>query len=186
METPELFDAILADLARALRRVDATQVEDLKEAILSADRVFIAGRGRSGLQMKAFAMRLMHLGLTVHVVDDVTTPAVAEADLLLVGSSSGRTASLLRHVDTAKGIGTSIAAVTGNLESPIAAAAKILVHIPASNFKAGANTGEDSVLVMGSLFEHCLGLLCDLLIIRLKRALQVDESAMNARHANLE
>ncbi len=186
METPELFDAILADLARTLRQVDATQVEDLKEAILSANRIFIAGRGRSGLQMKAFAMRLMHLGLTVHIVDDVTTPAVAEADLLLVGSSSGRTASLLRHVYTAKEIGASIAAVTGNLESPIAAAAKTLVHIPASNFKAGAKTGEDSVLVMGSLFEHCLGLLCDLLIIRLKHALQVEESAMNARHANLE
>ena len=42
------------------------------------------------------------------------------------------------------------------------------------------------MLVMGSLFEHCLGLLCDLLIIRLKQSLEVDESAMNARHANLE
>ncbi len=186
METPELFDAILADLSRTLRQVDATQVERLKAAILSADRVFIVGKGRSGLQMKAFAMRLMHLGLTVHVVDDVTTPALSRNDLLLVGSSSGRTASLLRHVDTAQEIGTSIATLTGNLESPIAAAAKILVHIPASNFKAGAQSGEDTVLVMGSLFEQCLGLVCDLLIIRLKHALQVDESAMNARHANLE
>ncbi|MCY4069781.1 MAG: SIS domain-containing protein [Chloroflexi bacterium] len=186
METPELFDAILADLSRALKQVDATQVEDLQEAILSAERIFIAGKGRSGLQMKAFAMRLMHLGLTVHVVDDVTTPSVADADLLLIGSSSGRTASLLRHVATAQAIGASIATVTGNLESPIAASAKTLVHIPATNFKSGANHGEDSVLVMGSLFEHCLGLLCDLLIIRLKHAFGVDESAMNARHANLE
>lgn len=186
METPELFEAILADLSRALRQVDATQVERLQEAMLSADRIFIAGRGRSGLQMKAFAMRLMHLGLTVHVLDDVTTPSIAAADLLLIGSASGRTDSLLRHVATAKEIGTSIATFTGNLESPIAAAAKTLVHIPASNFKAGAKSGEDSVLVMGSLFEHCLGLTCDLLIIRLKHALGVDESAMNARHANLE
>ncbi len=186
MESPELFEAILADLSRTLRQVDAAQLEDLKEAILSADRVFIAGRGRSGLQMKAFAMRLMHLGLTVHVLDDVTTPAIARKDLLLVGSSSGRTASLLRHVHTAGQVGASIATLTGNLESPIAAAAKTLVHIPATNFKAGAKSGQDSVLVMGSLFEHCLGLVCDLLIIRLKDRLQVDESAMNARHANLE
>ncbi len=186
MRTPELFDAILADLSRALRQVDASQIEQLQAAILSADRVFIAGKGRSGLQMKAFAMRLMHLGLTVHVLDDVTTPAIAAADLLLIGSASGRTASLLRHAATAQGIGASIATVTGNLESPIAAAAKTLVHIPASNFKAGAKSGQDSVLVMGSLFEHCLGLVCDLLIIRLKHALGVDESAMNARHANLE
>ena len=39
---------------------------------------------------------------------------------------------------------------------------------------------------MGSLFEHCLGLICDLLIIRLKRTLRVAESEMKARHANLE
>ena len=186
METSELFDAILADLSRTLGQLDATQVEDLQDAILSADRVFIAGKGRSGLQMKAFAMRLMHLGLTVHVVDDVTTPALAEGDLLLVGSSSGRTASLLRQVATARQIGATIATVTGNLESPIADAAGTLVYIPASNFKSGAKSKEKSVLVMGSLFEHCLGLLCDLLIIRLKHALNVDESAMNARHANLE
>lgn len=186
MRTPDLFEAILADLSRTLRQVDPTRLEHLQAAILGADRIFIAGKGRTGLQMKAFAMRLMHLGLTVHVLDDVTTPSIAAADLLLIGSASGRTASLLRHVDTAQAIGASIAIVTGNLESPIAAAAQTRVHIPASNFKAGANSGEDSVMVMGSLFEHCLGLLCDLLIIRLKHALQVDESAMNARHANLE
>ena len=57
---------------------------------------------------------------------------------------------------------------------------------PPAIFKSGAKSREKSVLVMGSLFEHCLGLLCDLLIIRLKRSLNVDESAMNARHANLE
>ena len=46
--------------------------------------------------------------------------------------------------------------------------------------------GNDSVLVMGSLFEHCLGLLCDLIIVRLKAAREMEEAAMNARHANLE
>ena len=76
METPELIDAILADVGRALRQVDPAQVDEICSAILSADRVFIAGKGRSGLQMKAFAMRLMHLGLSAHVVDDVTPPAI--------------------------------------------------------------------------------------------------------------
>ena len=60
------------------------------------------------------------------------------------------------------------------------------MYIPASNFKSGRPSGTDSVLVMGSLFEHCLGLLCDLLIIRLKAKLGVDQNEMNARHANLE
>lgn len=186
METPELIDAILGDLGRALCQVDPRQVDDICKAILSADRIFIAGKGRSGLQMKAFAMRLMHLGFSVHVVDDVTTPAIAAADLLLIGSASGRTGSLLRYIDTARETGARLATFTGVMDSPIATAAASVLHIPATNFKAGSPSAVESVLVMGSLFEHCLGLLCDLIVIRLKLALGAEESAMNARHANLE
>ena len=182
----ELVNAILADVGRTLRQVDADEVEALLSALLSAERVYLAGKGRTGLQMRAFAMRLMHLGLTVHVVDDVTTPAIGAGDLLLIGSSSGRTGSLLRYVETVDATGARLATLTGNIESPIAAAADNRIYIPATNFKAGGKAGADSVLVMGSLFEHCLGLLCDLLIIRLKAALDVDEAQMNARHANLE
>ena len=186
MDYHELVDAILDDIGRTLGQVDPAQVEALQAALLSAERVFIAGKGRTGLQMRAFAMRLMHLGLKIHIVDDVTTPAIGAADLLLIGSSSGRTSSLLRYVDTVSAVGANLAALTGNLDSPIAAAADTIVHIPASNFKAGGPRGEQSILVMGSLFEHCLGLLCDLLIIRLKAQLKVTEAEMNARHANLE
>ena len=162
------------------------RVDNICTAILAADRIFVAGKGRSGLQMRGFAMRLMHLGLTAHVVDDVTTPAIGAGDLLLIGSASGRTGSLLRYVDTVRETGAALAAFTGNLDSPIAAAARTVAHIPASNFKAGRKSGLESVLVMGSLFEQCLGLLCDLIIIRLKAARNIEEAAMNARHANLE
>lgn len=186
MDTAELIDAIVADIRRALGQVDPAQIAAACDAILAADRVFVAGKGRSGLQMRAFAMRLMHLGLTVHVVDDVTTPAIKRGDLLLIGSSSGRTGSLLRYLEPVRSSGASMTAFTGNLESPIAAAAATLVYIPATNFKAGRQTGVDSVLVMGSLFEHCLGLLGDMIIIHLKAALGIEEAEMNARHANLE
>ena len=73
MDTCDLIDEILADIGRTLHQVDSAQIDATCLAILSADRIFVAGKGRSGLQMKAFAMRLMHLGLSVHVVDDVTT-----------------------------------------------------------------------------------------------------------------
>lgn len=186
MEIPELVDAILGDITRTLRRVDPAQIEALQSALISAERVFIAGKGRSGLQIRAFAMRLMHLGFAVHVVDEITTPAIGAGDLLLIGSSSGRTASLLRYAELVSAAGAKLAAFTGDIDSPIALAAETLVYIPATNFKAGRGSGDESVLVMGSLFEHCLGLLCDLIIIRLKALLNETEAAMNARHANLE
>ena len=71
METPELIDAIVADIARALGQVDPAQIDKAIDMILAADRVFIAGKGRSGLQMRAFAMRLMHVGLRVDELADV-------------------------------------------------------------------------------------------------------------------
>ena len=186
MDSRDLIEAILADIGRTLRQVDPLAIDEICGVILAADRVFIAGKGRSGLQMRAFAMRLMHLGLTVYVVDDATTPAIGAGDLLLIGSSSGRTGSLLRYIDAARTAGAALAAFTGAPDSPIATAAATIVHIPATNFKAEKPAGIDSVLVMGSLFEHCLGLICDLIIIRLKAARGIDEAAMNARHANLE
>ncbi len=186
MEHEPLLNAILDDVSRTLRAVEASQVAETQAAILAAERVFVAGKGRSGLQMRAFAMRLMHLGLRVHAVDEVTAPAIGAGDLLLIGSGSGRTGSLLRYAEALPATGASLALFTGNPGSPLAALARTVLVIPASNYKAGPRVGGDAVLVMGSLFEHCLGLLCDLLVINLKATLAVDESAMRARHANLE
>ena len=184
METTELIDDILGDIRAALEAVDAAQIDALQREILAANRVFVAGKGRTGLQMRAFAMRLMHLGLSVHVVDEVTTPAVGAGDLLLLGSSSGRTRSLVGAVESLAGLDARLAVICGSLDSPIARAADALVYLPATNFKAGG--GADSALVMGALFEHCLGLLGEMLVIRLKEALAVDDAEMNARHANIE
>ena len=40
----------------------------LASQLLKADRVFVAGMGRSGFVMRGLAMRLRHLGLDAHVV----------------------------------------------------------------------------------------------------------------------
>jgi 6-phospho-3-hexuloisomerase len=186
MQTEELISAILDSLSSTLHQVDIGEIDALRDALLHAKRVFIAGKGRTGLQMRAFAMRLMHLGLQVHVVDDVTTPSIQSSDLLLVGSGSGRTASLVQYVENAQSTGAAVGAIVGDPASAVAVAANYMVAIPASNFKSGEYSREKSVLVMGALFEHTLGLLCDLIIIQLKAALGISEEEMNSRHANLE
>ncbi|MCJ7739169.1 MAG: 6-phospho-3-hexuloisomerase, partial [Anaerolineae bacterium] len=64
----ELASLVLQELTRSLHSIDTDQVRELARGVLKADRVFMAGRGRSGLHMRAFAMRLMHLGLRAFVV----------------------------------------------------------------------------------------------------------------------
>jgi 6-phospho-3-hexuloisomerase len=46
------------------------------------------------------AMRFMHLGYTVFIVE--TTPAILEGDLLLVASGSGTTSSVVSSAEKAK------------------------------------------------------------------------------------
>lgn len=181
-----LVDALLEELAAALRGVDDEAVDALRRKLVEAHRVFVAGRGRSGLQMRAFAMRLMHLGRTVYVVDDVTTPGIRRGDLLLIGSGSGRTASLVHYATRACEEGAQVALITAARDSPIAQQAGCVVQIPAPTPKlADSGTGR-SVQPMGTLFEQALGLLLDLLILQLMGDLDASAEQMFARHANLE
>jgi 6-phospho-3-hexuloisomerase len=83
---------ILKELEATLAHVSEVEIAAAQKMILAARRVFVTGAGRSGLALKMAAMRLMHLGLTVHVAGEVTTPAIGQGDLLLVASGSGTTA----------------------------------------------------------------------------------------------
>src|SRR5437868_8212472 len=103
---------VLDELGETMRALDPGGLRALEEQLVAARRVFVAAAGRSGLVVRAFAMRLMHLGLHAHVVGDVTTPAFAAGDLLVIGSGSGEPESpgaLGRKANTLGGV---LAAVT--------------------------------------------------------------------------
>src|SRR5690242_20696995 len=108
-EIKNVLSAIPAELAACLGRVDENEVARAVDALASAPRIFVAGAGRSGLATRGFAMRLMHMGKQVYIVGDTTTPGIASGDLLVIGSGSGRTASLLGAATKAKDLGASVA-----------------------------------------------------------------------------
>lgn len=182
----DLLSGIMGELEIALRAVDEDHAASLVGRMMAAERLFLAGQGRSGLVMRAFAMRLMHLGLQSHFVGDVTTPGIAGGDLLILGSGSGRTASLREHAHTANRLGAGVVLITADPKSPIAAQAGLIVVIPAPTPKAGPAFRGRSIQPMGSLFEQALGLLCDLLVLDLMDRIPVSAEAMFSRHANLE
>ena len=167
---------IHAEIERSLEEVDKEECARLADRILGAERVFLAGAGRSGLAVRAFAMRLMHLGLTVHMVGEVTTPAIAAGDLLVVGSRSGETSSLTAAARKARSLGAAVALVTARPDSSLAAHSDLLVRIPAA----------ESSQPMGSLFEQVLFLVFDALVLFLLERAGTDAGGMSSRHANLE
>jgi 6-phospho-3-hexuloisomerase len=173
------LDAIyreLSDIASALPRGEA---ESLASAVRDARRVFLTGMGRSGLMMRAFAMRLMQLGVTVFVVGDTTTPSIAKGDLLVVGSRFGRSGSLAHHVDIARREGARVAVVTMDPATPLARSADLVATIPVAG-------GGPSKQPLGTLFEQSLLVYLDAVVLLLKRLLHKTEGAMRKRHTNLE
>ncbi len=128
------------ELRELFGRIDGAPLERLVALLAEAPRIFLLGAGRSGLVMRGFAMRLMHLGRSAHVVGEATTPALRSGDLLVIGSGSGATASLRAVCDRAKGLGAVIALVTTARQSPIGRLAELIVEIPATTPKGSPSS----------------------------------------------
>ena len=68
---------LMASKIRAIANtISDEDVENFIEILLRAKRIYVMGAGRSGLVAKAFAMRLMHLGMQAFVVGGTITPAL--------------------------------------------------------------------------------------------------------------
>jgi len=178
--------SVAGELADCLAGVSAEQVEQAVQVIDSANRLFLGGAGRSALAVCGFAMRLMHLGKTVHVVGDVTTPGIGKGDLLLIGSGSGRTASLLNAATTAKTLGATVVLVTIDPASPIGELADVVVQVPAPSPKAAGGGASQSAQPMGSLFEQSMFVLFDIVVMLLMDRTGISSDQMFTRHANIE
>ncbi|MFC5447499.1 6-phospho-3-hexuloisomerase [Paenibacillus aestuarii] len=178
-------DEILKELVRSVNRIDEGQAEALVEGILRARRIFTAGAGRSGLILRAFAMRLMHMGLQASVVGEAVTPGIGKEDLLIIGSGSGETKSLVSMAVKATSIGASIALITTNPESAIGCSADLIVRIAAAA-KEEADRASSTIQPMGSLYEQTALLLLDAVVLRLMDRLEIDATSMLGMHANLE
>jgi 6-phospho-3-hexuloisomerase len=104
----------------------------------------------------------------------------------VIGSGSGRTASLVNYAEKVKTMNAHIALVTIASDSPVGKLADVVICIDASTPKLGNSTVRRSIQPMGNLFEQTLGLLLDTTTMLLMSDLQQTSEHMFARHANLE
>lgn len=167
-----------------LREASAGTLDAAAESLQRAERVFVLGAGRSGLALKMTAMRLMHLGLDVHVVGEVTAPAIARGDVLLVASGSGTTGAIVRAAETAAATGVGIVALTTDDGSPLARLAEVTVVIPAAAKQD--HGGPISQQYSGGLFEQSVLLVGDAIFHTLWKASGATAEELWPRHANLE
>lgn len=184
MGTHEFAAKIVEELKLSFSRMPESTGDRLADAIVEANRIFIAGAGRSGLMIKAFAMRLMHLGFRVYVIGETVTPGVEEGDLLLIGSGSGETRTLIGMADKAKSLRARVAVLTTQPQSSIGVLADLVLPLPgAPKDHAGSSL---TIQPMGSLFEQTLLLFLDAVILRLMSERDETSTTMYGKHANLE
>jgi 6-phospho-3-hexuloisomerase len=164
--------------------------------LLNAKRIYVIGAGRSGLVAKAFAMRLMHLGLNAYVVGETITPALNKGDVMVIFSGSGRTKTVADLAETAKEIGGKICLITSNADSRIGKIADCTVIIEhhrdsveddALEFEIRQMMGDHkSFAPLGTIFETASMIFADAVISRMMEIAKIDETALKNRHTNIE
>ena len=187
MKIKEILLNVTKELETCFAQLKEGELQALEDAIKAADRVFVAGAGRSLLMARCLAMRLMHMGFSAYVVGETVTPAILPGDLLIIASGSGATGTLVVMAQKCKKVGAKLALITIHPDSPIGKLADMTVEVKAATSKdaesavksiqPGANTFEQSVLLIG-----------DAIVIDLFSSGDLDEinAQLMARHANLE
>jgi len=165
-------------------QADLTSLDDAARHLSGAKRVFVLGAGRSGIALNMTAMRLMHLGLSVHVVGEITAPAITAGDVLLTASGSGTTSAIVRAAETAAGLGANVVAITTAADSPLAKLASVVVVLPAATKQD--HSGAASQQYAGGLFEQAVGLVGDAIFHSLWKASGATAEQLWTRHSNLE
>lgn len=175
----EYFEQVKIDIKK-----QEEPVTKLIAEIVSANKIFAFGLGRSGLVVKAFAMRLMHLGLSVYVVGETICPTPQKDDLLVVFSGSGGKPLIPNDIPTtlayaklAKTKGTKVVCITQNNDSELAKISDVAIVL---NTKPDEQ--EKELALMGTLFETMAGVLADAIIAELKHQLSKTESDMKKNH----
>jgi 6-phospho-3-hexuloisomerase len=190
----DAIEEIVDNVSVVSAELDQESVEQMLNVLTSCKNVFVMGQGRSGLVAKAFAMRLMHLGIGVYVVGETITPAIGDEDCLLAISGSGETSYIISTAQIAKKRGAKIIAVTSYVDSSVGKMADLAVHIKGrtkidseKNYITRQIKGKhQSLSPLGTLFEVTTLIFLDGVIAQLMVDMGKTEDDLKQRHTVLE
>jgi len=176
---------IFNELNFVLSKIDQSQCDDLIYKILHAKRIVWVWAWKVGMTLRAFIMRLWHLGLQAWFLWDSTVPWIGAGDLLLVASGSWETQTIYDLVEIASKNWCDIALVTWNPDSRMWKLSTSLVQITAPS-KTKSVEWFISIQPMTTLNEQCLRLFFDALTLELMSKMDETHDTMWGRHSNLE
>ena len=173
---------ILSELTEVNNQLNTSDIYKLIDLIDISNHIYLTGAGRSGLMIRSFANRLLHLGYNISVVGEISSPHTHPGDLLLISSGSGETKSLISQAEIAKQNGLKVALITTSSISSLAKLADIVLLIPVQS----KDTTGETIQPMGTLFEQYTLILYDSIVLNIMGLKNQTNETMKARHANLE
>jgi 6-phospho-3-hexuloisomerase len=180
-------------LEKVAHELDLDSIQEMLGHLLNAKRIFVMGAGRSGLVGRAFAMRLMHLGLSSHVVGETTTPAVRSGDVVVAISGSGQTRSISDLGKVAKDIGAILISITSNSDSKLGNLSDTVIELrgrskdDVGGYVERHMRGEYTYLTpLGTSFETSASVFLDAVIAELIYITGASEADLKSRHTNIE
>ncbi len=186
------YKRILTEIDSVMKRTNPADVDKFVNALAHSYRVYVSGEGRSGLVVKAFAMRLVHLHRRCFVVGETVTPALRKGDILLVVSGSGETRSVVETAESAKNLGGIVLCVTAQTQSNLSKYCDISVVLPTKvmkktlkSFELRELEGEAMEPPLGSLFEVSCMIFFEVVVMELMKKLGIGEKQMYKVHQNL-
>jgi 6-phospho-3-hexuloisomerase len=186
---------IAVNLSEIIDRLDREAIKSMIQKIMEGERIFLMGAGRSGLVAKAFAMRLMHLGFSVYVVGETTTPAVRPEDVVIAISGSGETHSIADLGKIVKDIGSTLITVTSKKESTLGRISDIAMILPSKTkndpdtdgyLERNMRGGYKNLPPLGTSFEITSLIFLDSIISQLITLTGASEAELKSRHTNIE
>ena len=173
----ESADYILRSVAKTLE-ANVENTDQFVEWIISSRKVFVYGVGRSGLIGKAFAIRLVQMGVDVYFVGETITPIVEEGDLVIIVSHTGETMSAIQTANIVRRVGARVVSITAHPHSKLATASNmtIIVHPPKDEERK-------RLAPLGTLFEDATLVYLDSIVAMLMEKLGQSEGQMRRRHA---
>ncbi len=191
MHYSDLVDKVQNEIKEVLDSIDESKLNKLVD-ILSIPNVKVLGysAGRMGFGLKAFMMRLNHLGIKAYWFGDNYVPPMNENDIFICCSNSGTTKSVANIMDIfrTKANGKVVAFV-GNEDSKMGKEADLTIKFKTCN--GGLNSADDpskinSIQPMTTLTEQAMFILFDIVTIMLIDKLNINLNETKQFHSNIE
>ena len=128
----DIYKNAISEIELIFSALNADQLQKTVDLICSEnfDHIVGFGAGRMGYALRAFIMRLSHIGFDAYMIGDTGFPRIGRRTLIIVNSSSGETPTSILYAQQANNEGGHLIGITQNSESTLGKISDQVIQYP--------------------------------------------------------